>query len=299
MSKISTTLRGSIFGILGAAAYGTNPLFALPLYDRGMNTDSLLFYRYFFALLMMGGFMLLRRKSFRVESGRQMGLLAVGGGLLVFSSITLFAAFKCMDSGLAATILFVYPLMVCAIMYLGFGVKQSPLTLVGLVVAVGGIFLLSNGGNGGQVTPIGILSVCLSSLLYAIYMVMLKVTSIKNLTSENLTFYSLLFSIPYFLIILKGGTALQPLPDLFSLSCTLGLAVFPSFCSFLFMAIAIKDIGPTKTAILGALEPVTALMFGITCFGESLSPLQIVAIALIIGSVIMVVTAKPPTQREK
>ena len=34
MSKISTTLRGSIFGILGAAAYGTNPLFALPQIGR-------------------------------------------------------------------------------------------------------------------------------------------------------------------------------------------------------------------------------------------------------------------------
>ena len=48
------TFKGILCGILSAVSFGTNPLFALPLYQRGMNTCNVLLYRFFFAVLLLG-----------------------------------------------------------------------------------------------------------------------------------------------------------------------------------------------------------------------------------------------------
>ncbi len=46
--------KGIICGILAAVCYGTNPLGALPLYEEGMNTSSVLFLRFSVATVILG-----------------------------------------------------------------------------------------------------------------------------------------------------------------------------------------------------------------------------------------------------
>lgn len=53
--------RGYVLGAIAAASYGLNPLFALPLYGAGLGADSVLFYRYVLAVVMLGALMLFRR----------------------------------------------------------------------------------------------------------------------------------------------------------------------------------------------------------------------------------------------
>lgn len=289
--KISETFRGSLCGILAAVTYGMNPLFGLPLYQRGLTTSSVLFYRFFFTILLLGGILLVRRDSFRLQP-RQILPMGISGVLLALSCLFLFLSFHHIDAGIAATILFVYPIMVCGIMFLFFQVKQSISTLIGMVLAILGIALLSLGNSNGEFQLTGLFFVLLSALAYAVYMVLLKVTSLRLLPAATLTFYALCFGLPVFFFSLRCGLELQKLPDLFSFGCALGLAICPSLLSFLFMAVAIRCIGPTKTAILGALEPVTALFFGITLFDETLSLQQCFGILIILGSVTLVVTGK-------
>ncbi len=291
--KTNLNFYGTLCGILAAVTYGTNPLFGLPLYQRGLSTSSVLFYRYFFTLILLGGIMLVRHKSFRMEK-RQILPVGAGGILLALSSLFLFLSFHYLDAGIAATILFVYPVMVCGIMFFCFKVRQSRATLLGMISAIAGIGLLSLDSAGGHFSTAGLILVLLSSLSYAIYMVLLKVTSLRELSADTLTFYVIVFGVAVFLAALRFGMDFQMLPDLFSLGCVTGLALFPSLLSFLLMAVAIRQIGPTKTAVLGALEPVTALIFGITVFGETLSWVQVIGILVILAAVTLVVVGKPP-----
>ena len=60
-------LKGFTYGALAAASYGLNPLFALPLYGAGMKVDSVLFYRYFFAIVMLGILMKVKKQSFALK----------------------------------------------------------------------------------------------------------------------------------------------------------------------------------------------------------------------------------------
>lgn len=185
--------------------------------------------------------------------------------------------------------------MVCLIMFFCFHVRQSGATLLGMGAAIAGIAMLSLGDSTGEIHLTGLIFSLLSALSYAVYMVLLKVTSIQKLPATTLTFYALCFGLPLFLIALRGGVELEKLPDLFSFCCALGLALCPSLLSFLLMAVAIRSIGPAKTAILGALEPVTALIIGISLFGETLSTRQFFGILVILGSVTLVVIGKSAT----
>ena len=116
---ISERSRGYVLGAIAAASYGLNPLFALPLYGAGLGVDSVLFYRYVLAVVMLGALMLFRRQSFALRR-RDVLPLAAMGVLFSVSSLLLFESYNLMDAGIASTILFVYPVMVAVIMAVGF-----------------------------------------------------------------------------------------------------------------------------------------------------------------------------------
>ena len=46
--------KGLLYGAVASSSYGTNPLFALPLYSAGIGINSVLFYRYALAVFIYG-----------------------------------------------------------------------------------------------------------------------------------------------------------------------------------------------------------------------------------------------------
>ena len=287
MSK--TTVIGYLCGIASAVAYGLNPLFGLPLYARGMTTPEVLFFRFLLAIAMLSAIMLIRRRTFRLGR-RQVWPLLAGGALLALSCLFLFLSFHVMDAGIAATILFVYPVMVALIMALGFRERLSRLTWGGMGLAMAGIAMLH--GAGGKFSFAGLVCVLLSALTYAVYMILVRESPLRDLNSDTLTLYAMAVGIPLFLIPLHGGADLRLPPDLVGWICVGGLALFPALLSFLLMAVAVKRIGPTPTAIIGALEPCTALIVGATVFHEKLTFRAGIGIALILVAVTIVVLSR-------
>ncbi len=107
--------KGYVLGGIAAATYGMNPLFALPLYEAGMNPDSVLFFRYLFAIPVLGAMIKLRGRDFKLKRKEIFPLIIVGL-LVALSSLTLFQSYNYMAAGIASTLLFVYPIMVALIM---------------------------------------------------------------------------------------------------------------------------------------------------------------------------------------
>lgn len=75
------------------------------------------------------------------------------------------------------------------------------------------------------------------------------------------------------------------------------LALLPTYLSFLFIALAVRYVGPTPTAILGALEPATAVFFSVLLFGEPLTLRLCIGILLIISAVTLIILGKPLAER--
>ncbi len=289
---MNDNIKGVLFGVVAAVTYGMNPLFALPLYQEGLSTDSVLFYRYMLGLAILGGVMKLRRQSFRVAWKEILPLAAVGI-LVALSSLFLFLAYQHMYAGIASTILFVYPVMVAVVMAVFFREKAPWTTWVSIALALAGIALLSRGGEGGTVSLIGVGMVMISAAAYAFYIVGVKKSRLSGMAGDRLTFYALLFGLSIFWVRLDFGLGLQVLPSWSAWGNAVALGVVPTVVSLLCTALAIRYVGATPTAILGALEPVTAVFFGILVFHEELTFRLAFGIVLIIAGVILLVAGKP------
>lgn len=283
--------RGYALGAVAAASYGLNPLFTLPLYGAGMGVDSVLFYRYLLAVVMLGALMLVRRQSFALRR-RDLVPLAVMGLLFSFSSLFLFESYNHMDAGIASTILFLYPVLVAVIMAVGFHEKAGKATMLSILLALTGIAMLYKGGDGEPLSFFGVALVFLSSLCYAVYIVGVNRSSLRGLPTEKLTFYALLFGLGVYVVRLRFCADLQAIPTPGLWINAISLALFPTIVSLVTMAAAIRSIGSTPTAILGALEPLTALFFGVVVFGEQLTPRIVLGVVLILVAVTLIIAGK-------
>ena len=290
--------KGFILGAIAAASYGMNPLFTLPLYSAGMSVDTVLFYRYSLAVIVLGILMKFQKQSFAIKKVDVLPL-CIMGLLFAFSSLFLFMSYNYMDAGIASTILFVYPVLVAIIMAVVFKEKVSPITMFSIALAFVGISMLCKSWGGQTLSLVGITFVFLSSLSYAIYIVGVNRSSLKDMPIAKLTFYVLLFGLSVYVVRLKFCTELQLIPTPMLWVNAVSLAVFPTVISLVTMTKAIHYIGSTPTAILGALEPVTALFFGVLVFGEQLTPRIILGILMVITAVTLIIGGKSLLKKRK
>lgn len=284
--------KGTLCGIVAAVSYGTNPLFSLKLMQMGIDVESILFYRFAFAALMLGAFIALRGKSLLIIKRAAVPLF-VAGIIFALSSQTLYQSFLYMDAGIACAILFVYPILVAVIMAVFFHERASLLTYGCIVVALVGIGLLYKGEGNVTLSTTGMLLVILSSLCYAVYIVGVDHSVLKNVPSARMTFWVLVSGTFLFFVCTGFGTKLHPIE--MNAECivnVIGVALLPTVIPILFINVAIKSIGPTYSAILGALEPVTALVIGVAVFGEALT-VRIVIGALLIFIAVITIVSRP------
>ena len=296
--KMDARFKGAVCGVVAAIAYGTNPLGALYLYDEGINANSVLFYRFSLAAVLLGGLMLVQKKSFAV-SRKELAVLGGLGLLFAVSSLSFFVSFHYMDAGIAATILFVYPVMVAVMMALFFGERVSFITVLSICLALGGIALLYKGDDGSVLSTAGVLLVMLSSFTYALYIIVVNKSSL-GMSAVKLTFYVLLFCAAAIAVysLFTPESRLQGLVTPRMWMWAGMLALVPTVISLVLMVMAVHQIGSTPTAIMGALEPLTAIVIGVTVFGEALTGRLAVGIVMILAAVILIIAGKSFSTRK-
>ncbi len=293
---MDSKLKGTLCGIAAAVCYGTNPLGAMNLYADGLTPNTVLVYRFGLAALILAVMMVVERKSFALSRG-ELGLLAILGVLMGSSSSSLYFSFNYMDVGIASTLLFVYPVMVAVIMATMFHERVTVATALSICLALGGIALLNHSADGSALSRMGVLLVMVSSLTYAVYIVIVNQSSLR-MSSVKLTFYVLFFGVLSMLAFTYAtGGSVQMLTTPRQWAYALQLAIVPTVLSLVLMVVAVHDIGSTPTAIMGALEPLTAVAIGVMVFGEQFTPRLAVGIVLILTAVVLIVVGKDMSPR--
>ena len=284
---MSLQTKGVILAIISAICYGMNPLGALFLYEEGLNVNSVIFYRFIFASILLAIFMLIKKDSFYLKF-KEIILLALLGLLFGISAISLFNSFLYMDAGLASTVLFIYPIFVAIIMALFFKEKNSIITILSIVFAFIGVVLLYE-SDGANVSNFGIFLVIVSSLCYAIYIVIIN--QYLKMSALKVTFYSMLFCTITILIhsFFDSSLNIMPLINFNMWVYTLFLALVPTIISLLFLIKAIQIVGSTSASILGALEPFTAVLIGVYVFNEKITFWLVIGIVFILFGVLLIV----------
>ena len=198
-----------------------------------------------------------------------------------------------MDAGIASTILFMYPILVAIIMAVFFKEKLLYSTVISLLLTTVGVVLLYHGNPEGSLNPIGVWLVFLSALSYAIYIVGVKnIHALRTLNSKKQIFYVMLFGSSIYIYNVIFNTKLYIVTEPHLWINILALSILPTIVSLIAMTISIKIIGSTAAAVLGALEPITAIFFGVAVFHEQLTPRIIVGIITILFAVLMVIMKK-------
>ena len=273
-------------GIITGITYGLNPMFAVPLMNNGAAIESILFFRYAFAVLFLGAFLRLRKQSFRLTAKQAGGLLALGV-FYTASSTLLFESYNYIASGLATTLVFLYPVLVAMIM-VGLGVVPSWPVWMAIAATFGGVVVMTRGGDGVDMDPLGMALAMGSALAYSLFIVVInRSRTIAGISNSLLTFYALTVGVLVFLgrifsydinmtAGIEGGAAWLNL---------VGLAILPTVVSTASLALATRNIGATKASVLGVFEPITAILVGTLMFGEPLTANIVTGIAIAIVAV--------------
>ena len=278
-------------GIITGITYGLNPLFAVPLMNNGASIESILFFRYTFAVVLLAAFLILTRQSFRITA-RQAGVLLALGLLYTSSSIFLFEAYNYIASGLATTLIFLYPVLVAIIMVFLRVVPSWPVWL-SIAATFGGVIIMTQGSGGDSLNPIGVALSLGSALVYALFIVIInRSKAIAQISNTLLTFYSLTVGAIVFL----GKISFSEVPISAGITTggdwlnIAGLALLPTIVSTATLAIATRNIGATKASVLGVFEPITAILIGTLMFGEPLTTNILLGIGIAIVAVTFMIS---------
>ena len=281
-------------GIITGIAYGLNPLFAMPLMNEGASTESILLFRYSIAVILLGAFLLLKRETFKINMRQAFVLLSLGL-LFTASSILLFESYKYIASGLATTLSFLFPVFVAIIMVFLKVVPSIPVWLA-IAATFAGVVIMSAGDGTQTVSALGVFLASASAFAYALFIVVInRSKSISTISDSLLTFYALLVGAVVFSVmsLTSDSELLTGLDSTMAWVNLVGLAVIPTIVSMATLAVSTRNIGATKTSVLGVFEPITAILVGTLVFGEALTSNIVIGISIsVIAVLFMIVVTK-------
>ena len=273
-------------GIITGITYGLNPLFAKPLMNAGASTEAILLFRYGIAVILLGAYLLLKKENFRITL-KQAGVLLSLGLLYTASSTFLFEAYKYIASGLATTLVFLFPAMVAIIMVFLKVVPSWPVWL-SIAATFAGVMIMTGGAGAEKVNPLGVWFSIASAFVYALFIVIINRSKvISSIPNSLLTFYALLTGTFFFIgrCLFSGADLMAGIDGGMAWCNLIGLAVLPTIVSTASLAVATRNIGATKASVLGVFEPITAILVGTVVFGEALTPNIIAGILISIVAV--------------
>lgn len=287
--KSVESVKGVIYAIISSSTFGLIPLFAVPPVLAGMPVNSVVFYRFFFSALAVAIVLAIKRIDLRVTK-REFAFLCVLALLYASTSLILTSSYFYIPSGTATTIHFLYPVVVALLMTFLFRERYSYFLFCAVILAIGGVYLLSGVGQGTEVSIKGYLMAFSTVLTYAGYLVTVNRSCINRMNGLKATFWVLLLGmVIFFFNTLFQDGYISGFPDMKSFVHVLLLAIVATLISDLTLILAIQRIGSTITAILGCMEPLTAVLMGVLFLGEKCSIEQGAGIAIILCAVVIVI----------
>lgn len=284
---------GIFYAAISSASFGFSPLFSIGLLAAGLSNFDVLSYRWGIAGIVLMIYAFIKKKTLRLLSWDEAWKVILLSVLRSITSITLLIGYANISSGIASTINFMYPIIVAICMMLFFGDRKSPVDIIAIAVSIFGVYLLASGNSliieGGD-TTLGLTCSIISAFAFAAYYILMKQVRADKIEVVKLTTWIMMLSAIYFIIcafVFEGKLTLVTGGG--NWMYILGLALWSTMISNFTGVKAVRRIGPTLTSILGALQPVTAVILGVVFLNEHLYLKSIIGISLILVAVSIVV----------
>lgn len=280
-----------VFAVLGAGAlWGTMGFFTRSLAQIGIGSSGAILVRCAFAAVLFAITLLVTDPGqFRVAPRHFWCFFGSGVCSLLFFTYCYFNAIALMDLSTAAILLYTAPSIVMLLSLVLFHEKITPVKVLALVLAFAGCVLVS-GVTGGtkSLTVRGLLFGLGSGVGYALYSIFARFALDRGYTSNTINFYSCL------LAALGSALIWDPAPAvsaMFSSVGSFGFCLFAGlvtcYLPYYLYTYGLTGLETGKASILASVEPVVATLFGILVFQESLTPVAMVGILLVLSAVVL------------
>ena len=293
MKRRKIRRNGIFYAAVSSASFGFSPLFSVALISAGLSHFDILSYRWSIAAVVLMVYAFFKKKSLLLNSLSEAWKVILLSILRSVTSITLLIGYANISSGIATTINFMYPVIVTICMMLFFGERKSMVDIGAIALSIFGVYLLASGESimieGGN-TRLGLICSLISAISFAAYYIIMKQVKADNIEVVKFTTWIMLLSSIYFIICaLIFDEKISLVKDSFCWMNILGLGLWATMVSNITGVKAIRRIGPVMTSILGALQPVTAVILGVVFLNEHLYLRSMIGVSMILIAVIVVV----------
>ena len=220
---------------------------------------------------------------------REAAALILSGAALGASWIFLFRAYQTIGVGISSLLYYCGPIIVMALSPFIFGEKLTGGKIAGFIAVACGAFLIAAQGLGGSMPISGIVCGIASAFCYALMVIASKgAPHIEGLENSTLQ-VSAAFATALVLTLITQGV-----PSFFSPSIATGidwravamLGVVNTGLGCLLYFSAVAKLPVQTVAVVGYLEPLSAVVFSVALLGEAMTPIRLMGAALIIGGAI-------------
>lgn len=286
-------INGIFYAVISSASFGFSPLFSLGLIAAGLTDFDVLSYRWAIAAIVLMIYAACKKKTLRLNGFDELWKIILLSILRSITSFTLLLGYANIASGIASTINFMYPVVVALCMMLFFGEQKSPANIISILISIFGVYLLASGDGlrveGGN-TTLGLVCSIVSALSFGAYYIFMKITRADKIEVVKFTTWIMMLSAVYFIIcglIFDGRITF--VTDWKLWLYIAGLGLWSTMVSNFTGVKAVRRIGPTLTSVLGALQPLTAVILGILFLDEHLGIRTVIGIAIIMVTVTFIV----------
>ena len=286
-------ITGVTYAVVSSTTFGLIPLFTISLMAVGVSSPTILCYRFLLAAVAMAAIMFFSRRSFRLDAD-EVAVVAILAVLYASTAILLLESYKCIPSGIATTIHFLYPLAVTLTMSWVFKEHISSTIYLAVLLSLVGVALLAWGNHTEGDFRRGVSFALLTVVTYAAYIVGVMRSRASRVDSIVLAFYVLAFGALLFFLYAMATSGIEAVHSVASWRDLIMLALVCTVLSDYTLILAIKRIGSTRTSILGSMEPLTAVVVGVVYFGERIDTTSVIGLLLVICAVVVVIVQSAP-----
>jgi drug/metabolite transporter (DMT)-like permease len=279
-------IKGILYIILSASAFGMMPILAKLSYRGGANTYTALFFRFFFAAFMVLYYLKSKGISLKLEKKQLKLILIIGVFGFTVTSISLFMSYNYISIGMATMIFYTYPTIVTFLSYVFYREIMYPRKIISLIISLIGIYILIDKGS-VSFNLKGIVLAGLAALLYSLYVMGTSHKETKLINSYVLTFYISCASAFVMFILAMATSNFSMDISFYGLVSLLLLAFISTVVALMAFLEGVRIIGPSKSAIFSTLEPIVALILGVLILGETISVRIVVGSIMIVMSIII------------
>lgn len=269
--KLQNEQIGALWISSASIAYGIMPIWTVLAQKNGFGSDFILFFRFFFSALLFLTWIKFKKIPLKLPKIKLWHFFILGGILYVVQAGAYLESLRFIPASLGVLIYHIYPIIVALIAIFFLKDSLKAMTILCLILCFVGLVFILQIPKDLTLDYFGVVLSLIGALFYALYVIFSKSITF-GISSVVSSFYICLFAslVMFLIFIFKGG--IEPASinavGIFSL---LGLTFISTLFSMMAYFLGMPKLGVTKTAILGMIEPLVAVLLSLLILGESLN----------------------------